>query len=279
MRDLRGKEHNNIVFMNEIHTLNPKQNEAGAHQSELGQQIKTFIETGKLHLIGATTEKEYEEHIEWDVALNRRFIRIFLEQSPNCDEILETSLEEQYPTVTIEKDVISFAVSETDKIFPEIAQPAKAKDVLTEAARTVLGNYGEEEKKHVEQPAKLRKERRLLKRDITNAAKAATTAALVDEVKQTAEVFTNKRQELKAFMDLKHSKIRAEEHLTRLAHRIAAEPEKSDLEMKSFILVCKLLDKTKEAIEVKEDALDKKGWRVKVTTKLVKELLPTNLAL
>ncbi len=273
MRDLRGKEHNNIVFMNEIHTLNPKKDQANANPSELGQQIKTFIETGRLHVIGATTQKEYEDHIEWDVALKRRFVPIFLEQSLTCEEILESSLADQYPTVTVEKDAITYAVTETDKVSLDIAQPAKAKTVLTEAARTVLGNYGEEEKQLVKDSAELTKQRRALKRNPTDRTKAEEVANLAAEYEKKDKAHQEKRRELQIVTDLKNNKVRAQEQLTRLAHRIKAQPDKTDLEMKTFILVCKILERTQKEIETKEAELDKKGWRIKVTQTLIKEIM------
>jgi ATP-dependent Clp protease ATP-binding subunit ClpA len=273
MRDLRGKEHRNILFMNEIHTLNPKKDQPNANPSELGQQIKTFIETGKLHVVGATTLKEYKDHIEWDDALDRRFVKIFLEQSSTCEEILESSLAEQYPTVTIEKDAITYALKETDKVSPDISQPAKAKAVLTEAARTVLGNYGEEEKQLVKESAELTKQRRALKRNPTNRAKAEEVAKLVAAYEKKDKAHKEKRRELQIVTDLKNGKVSAQEQLTRLAHRITAQPDKTDLEMKTFILVCRILDKTQKEIEVKEAELDRKGWRIKVTQNLIKEIL------
>ncbi len=273
MRDLKGKEHRNIMFLNEIHTLNPKKDQDNANPSELGQQIKTDIETGKLHVIGATTLKEYEDHIKWDFALNRRFVPIFLQPSETCFEILENHLAEKYPTVTIDKDAIIYALEETNKTSPEVVQPAKAKPVLTEAARSVIGNYADEEKKFVEESAKLTTERRALKRDPTNTAKAEAVALLAGTVKTTKEKLQEKRQMLNVVSELKHAKIRAQEQLTRLAHRITAQPEKSALEMTTFFLVRSLLDKAQKVIAIKEEDLDKKGWRVKVTQTMIKDIL------
>lgn len=273
MRDLKGKEHRNIMFLNEIHTLNPKKDQDNSSPSELGQQIKTEIETGKLHVIGATTSQEYKDHIEWDSALNRRFVRIFLEASKTCDEILENYLSETYPTVTVDKEAITYAITETDKTSPEVVQPAKAKPVLTEAARSVIGNYDKEEKKFVEKSAKLAKEQRALKRDPTNTTKAEEVAKLADKVKTAKEGLQEKRRLLTALRDLKHAKIRAQEHLTRLAHRITNEPEKSALEMTTFTFVRSLLEQMQKTIDIKEQELDTKGWRIKVTKKMIQDIL------
>ena len=275
LRDLQGQEHRNIMFLNEIHTLKPTKDQAVANPSELGQQFKTELETGRLHVIGATTEKEYQDHIEWDKALDRRFVKIFLKRSLTCAEILENYLAEAYPTVTVEKEAIELALTETDKISPETAQPAKAKTVLAQAANSVISNYGKEEEALVKQSAELTKERRLLKRNPINTAKARAVAKLADEVQKKEAALNEKREELKSVSDLKHDKVRAQEQFTRLAHRISAKPDKSDLEMKTFLLVRRLLDKTQETIEIKERELEAKGRRVRVTAKLVEETLLT----
>ncbi|HEY5236537.1 MAG TPA: AAA family ATPase, partial [Rhabdochlamydiaceae bacterium] len=259
MRDLKGKEHRNLMFLNEIHTLNPSKELPNANPSELGQQIKTDIETGKLHVIGATTSQEYEDHIQWDPALDRRFVKIFLKPSQTCAQILENHLAKKYPTVTVDKDAITYALTETDKTAPEIAQPAKAKPVLTEAARSVLGNYAEEEKKFVEDSAELTQQRSELELNPTDEAKAQTVANLAGHVKKKKAELKEKREQLKVVSDLKHAKIRAQKHLTRLAHRITAQPEKSALEMTIFILVRRLLDQTQKVIDIKEKEIEKKG--------------------
>jgi ATP-dependent Clp protease ATP-binding subunit ClpA len=277
VRDLKGKEHFNVIFINEAHTLNPKKDHPGGHHSELGQQIKTFIETGKLHIIGATTLEEYKNHIEWDKALDRRFVKIFLKPSPIPLQILETYLSEQYPTVTVEKNAIEHALTETNKTYPEIAQPAKAKQLLAEAARSVIGNYGEQEKELFNLSTNLKKERRFLKRNPTDTVKAEYVADLAESVKQKEKALQEKRQELSSVTDLIHNRIKTQEYFTRLAHRISTQPEKSDLEMKIFLLVRRLLDKTKKIIDDKEQQLDKKGIRIKVNVKLINELLASKV--
>ena len=275
-RDLKDKEHRNIMFLNEIHTLNPKKDQANPNPSELGQQVKTEIETGKLHVIGATTSKEYEDHIEWDVALDRRFVKIFLKPSQTCAQILKNHLAHKYPTVTVDEDAIIYALTETDKKSPEIAQPAKAKPILTEAARSVLGNYAEEEKKLVEDSAELTQQRSELALNPTDEAKTEAVAKLARHVKKKKGELKEKRDQLKVVSDLKQAKIRAQENLTRLAHRITMQPEKSALEMTIFILVRRLLEQMQKTIDIKEKELDKKGWRVKVTQNLVKQILERN---
>jgi ATP-dependent Clp protease ATP-binding subunit ClpA len=272
VRDLQSQKDGHVVFINEIHTLNPKEDQVD-NRTELGQQFKTILESGQLHVIGETTLKEYEEHIKWDDALDRRFIKIFCTQSSDCVDILENTMVEKYPTVTVEREAIELALKETDKTRPLVSQPAKAKDVLVAAARYVLGNYAKPEKELITESAKLTKDRGSLGRDPTNAAKTKDVAGVSDNVQSKQTTVNDKRKELNGLADLHECRIQAQKRHVRLAHRISSQPEKSAVEQKIFLLVRRLLDKTRQAITKKEEELEKKGIDIKVDVKLIKKML------
>jgi len=272
VRDLQPQKDGHAVFINEIHTLNPQKDQVD-NRTELGQQFKTILENGQLHVIGATTLKEYEDHIKWDEALDRRFIKIFCTQSSDCVDILENTMAEKYPTVTVERDAIELSLKETDKTRPLVAQPAKAKDVLVAAARYVLGNYAKPEKELVTESAKLTKERSSLERDSTNAARTKEVAVLADNVQKKQTTVNDKRKELDSLAALHQYRVQAQKRHTRLAHRISSQPEKSSLEKKIFLLVRRVLDKTRQTIAKKEEELEKKGIDIKVDVKVIKKML------
>ncbi len=272
-KEIKDKPHSTVFFLNEIHTVNPPKDQPGDVRNELGQQIKTDIETGKLHVIGATTLDEYRKHLEWDHPLMRRFTIIFLKEIPDCNKILETFMAEQYPLVTVDKAAITLALQETNKENKEICQPAKAKQLLAEAARSIISNFGEDEKELLTQSAQLIDERRTLKKDTTQRAKAKVVAALAKKVSQKESDLKAKRKELNDLTGLKHDRMRSNERLVTLAHRITSQPDKSDVEKTTFLLVEKLLQKLKTTIDDKETELEKKGIRIKVNEKLIIEIL------
>jgi ATP-dependent Clp protease ATP-binding subunit ClpA len=271
-RDVGVQTDRHVVFINEIHTLNPKKDQVD-NRAQLGQQFKTILESGKLHVIGATTLEEYEAHIKWDEALARRFRIIFCTQSSDCVDILENTMAKKYPTVTVEKAAIELALQETDKTRPLVAQPAKAKDVLIAAARYVLGNFAKTEQELVTGSAKLTKERGSLERDSTNAAQTKEVAVLADNVQKKQTTVNDKRKELDGLAALHQYRVQAQKRHTRLAHRISSQPEKSSLEKKIFLLVRRVLDKTREAIAKKEEELEKKGIDIKVNVEVIKKML------
>lgn len=277
LRDLRGKEHQNIVFANEIHTLNPKKGLNNTDHTELGQQFKRYIETGRLHVIGATTLQEYQDHIIWDKALNRRFVKIFLSTSKKeeCLEILEIVMADEYPTVPVDKEAIQYALEETDKIDPDVSQPSKAKQLLARAARSVISNHGTDEKEFVKLSTELEKERQALKRNPTQGQKASDVARKAEKVKTIQDRIAAKRKELDGLEKLKQSRMLYHERLIRWAHRVSQLTEKSTAGLEKFLMIRKLLTNLNLAITAKEEELQKKGIRCKVDVDLIKELLKT----
>ncbi len=79
-------ERNNIIlFMDEIHTLMSCNNQDGL--IGFGDMLKPYLAREDFSLIGATTIKEYEEHIAKDSAIDRRFFKLSMEE-PSFDKIV-----------------------------------------------------------------------------------------------------------------------------------------------------------------------------------------------
>ena len=70
-----------LLFIDELHTI------VGAGKSEgaldAGNMLKPSLARGELHCIGATTLNEYEQFIEKDAALERRFQKVLVHE-PEC---------------------------------------------------------------------------------------------------------------------------------------------------------------------------------------------------
>jgi len=70
-QEVIGSEGEIVLFIDEIHTL------VGAGASEGAMDaaniLKPALSRGELHVIGATTLKEYQKYFEKDKALERRF--------------------------------------------------------------------------------------------------------------------------------------------------------------------------------------------------------------
>jgi ATP-dependent Clp protease ATP-binding subunit ClpA len=68
---------NTIVFIDEIHTILSTGFGGGL---DIGQIMKPALVSGVFRVIGATTTAEYSQVFEEDVALNRRFVPVFVEE-------------------------------------------------------------------------------------------------------------------------------------------------------------------------------------------------------
>lgn len=74
MEEAADITNNIIVFIDEIHTIIGAG--SGDKTGDAAQLLKPMLARGKIKLIGATTFDEYQQHIESDAALKRRFQEI-----------------------------------------------------------------------------------------------------------------------------------------------------------------------------------------------------------
>jgi ATP-dependent Clp protease ATP-binding subunit ClpB len=138
-----------ILFIDELHTI------VGAGQAEgsmdASNMLKPALARGEIRVIGATTLKEYQKHIEKDPALTRRFQPVFVnEPSPEDTVAILRGLSEKYELfhgVRITDDAIVSAVNLSSRYITDRFLPDKAVDLIDEAAsalRISLENKPEE---------------------------------------------------------------------------------------------------------------------------------------
>jgi ATP-dependent Clp protease ATP-binding subunit ClpB len=125
-----------ILFIDEIHTL------VGAGASEGAMDaaniLKPALAKGELHVIGATTLKEYQKYFEKDKALERRFQIVMVDEPDIPDSIsILRGLKEKYEThhqVRIKDEAIIAAVELSQRYITDRFLPDKAIDLIDEAA-------------------------------------------------------------------------------------------------------------------------------------------------
>src|SRR3989344_5178254 len=85
MKEIERAEGKVILFIDEIHTLVG----AGAAEGAMdaSNMLKPALARGELRVIGATTLKEYQKHIERDPALTRRFQPVHVQEPSNEDAV------------------------------------------------------------------------------------------------------------------------------------------------------------------------------------------------
>lgn len=112
MKEVERSEGKIILFIDEMHTLVG----AGAAEGSMdaSNMLKPALARGEIRIIGATTLKEYQKHIEHDPALTRRFQPVYVNE-PSLDDTVAIlrGLKERYELfhgVHITDDAITSAV-------------------------------------------------------------------------------------------------------------------------------------------------------------------------
>ncbi len=133
------EQKNVILFLDELHTLVG----AGAGDGALDAAniLKPDLARGDLQIIGATTPREYNQYIEKDAALERRFQPVQVAE-PTPDEAIAIlrGLQPQYESfhrVPITDEAIQAAVHLSDRYVQDRYLPDKAIDLIDEASARV----------------------------------------------------------------------------------------------------------------------------------------------
>jgi ATP-dependent Clp protease ATP-binding subunit ClpB len=125
-----------ILFIDELHTLIG----AGATQGAMDAAniLKPALARGELRAIGATTLDEFQQHIEKDSALERRFQKVYVAE-PSVDDTISIlrGLKERYEVhhgVRITDAAIVAAAQLSNRYITDRFLPDKAIDLVDEAA-------------------------------------------------------------------------------------------------------------------------------------------------
>ncbi|MDP8299395.1 MAG: ATP-dependent chaperone ClpB [Candidatus Tantalella remota] len=136
MKEIKEKEGQIIVFIDELHTIVGAGGAEGA--VDASNMLKPALARGELRCIGATTLDEYRKYIEKDKALERRFQQIFIgEPSVENTIAILRGLKEKYEIhhgVSISDSAIVAAATLSDRYITARFLPDKAIDLIDEAA-------------------------------------------------------------------------------------------------------------------------------------------------
>lgn len=124
-----------ILFMDELHTLMGAGGAEGA--IDASNLLKPPLARGELHAIGATTLKEYRQHIEKDPAFERRFQPVMVQEPSDEDAVaILRGIKEKYEVhhgVRITDAAIVAAVELSQRYITDRFLPDKAIDLIDEA--------------------------------------------------------------------------------------------------------------------------------------------------
>lgn len=214
MKEVERSEGQIILFIDEIHTIVG----AGAAEGAMdaSNMLKPALARGELRVIGATTLKEYQKHIERDPALTRRFQPVHVQEPSTEDAIsILRGLREKYELfhgVRITDDSIVAAVTLSSRYISDRFLPDKAVDLIDEAAsslRISLENKPPELEDTHRKIMRLEIEKRALIKDDNSNAKTRIKKIereIADLKEKTSELelkWSNEKETLSDIKDIK----------------------------------------------------------------------------
>ncbi|GAA4474439.1 ATP-dependent Clp protease ATP-binding subunit [Enteractinococcus fodinae] len=131
-----AEDSNTIVFIDELHTVVGAGGSGESGGMDAGNILKPRLARGDLHMVGATTLKEYRT-IEKDSALERRFQPITVGE-PSVEDAVQIlhGLADRYADhhqVTYTDDALRAAVELSDRYITDRFLPDKAIDLIDQA--------------------------------------------------------------------------------------------------------------------------------------------------
>lgn len=129
-----------ILFIDELHTIMGSGSGIDSTM-DAANILKPALARGTLRTLGATTQSEYQKHIEKDAALVRRFAKVIIEEPTVADSIaILAGLKgtfEKYHRVQITDSAVETAVTYAKRYLTSKRLPDSAIDLLDESAARV----------------------------------------------------------------------------------------------------------------------------------------------
>ncbi len=218
VKEIERSEGKILLFIDEIHTMIG----AGAAEGAMdaSNMLKPALARGDLHVIGATTLREYQKHIERDPAFQRRFQQVHILE-PSIDDAVTIlrGLKEKYELfhgVHITDDALVASVGLSARYIQDRFLPDKAIDLIDEASSSLRISL--ENKPPVLEDAhrkimRLEVEKEALRKDASQSGvnNAKTRTAIIErdiaELKEkTREIEQRWKNEKKVLSDIKNIK-------------------------------------------------------------------------
>ncbi|MBI4117145.1 MAG: AAA family ATPase [Parcubacteria group bacterium] len=218
LEEIRANSDKLIIFIDELHLLVGAGRAEGAVM-DAGNMFKPALARGELHVVGATTLKEYQKYIEKDAALERRFQPIFVPE-PSVSETVEIlhGLRDRYEShhrVKISDEAIVGAAELSHRYISGRFLPDKAIDLIDQAASRVRIQFSTEP----DDLKKLEENIRNFKKEL-DAAKHAKSKKVSEIEKKIVELEKERAEKLDQW-ETKRAKITPEVKFENVAEVIS----------------------------------------------------------
>ncbi|MFA6018304.1 MAG: ATP-dependent chaperone ClpB [Patescibacteria group bacterium] len=258
MKEVTQSEGKYILFIDELHMLvgAGKGDESPMDASNL---LKPALARGELRVVGATTTKEYQRHIEKDQALERRFQPIMVEE-PSVDDTIAIlrGIKERYEIhhgVRISDNAIVAAATLSARYISDRQLPDKAIDLIDEAAaglRLQIDSMPEDLDRMTREEMRLQIERQALLKEEDKASKERLKEIeklIADSKERSSEVslrWTNEKNLIATIRELKGA-------IDKLTNEAEYEERRGNLERVAEIRYAELPAKREELTEKEEE--------------------------
>jgi ATP-dependent Clp protease ATP-binding subunit ClpB len=258
MKEVREAEGKYILFIDELHMLvgAGKGDDSPMDASNL---LKPALARGELRVIGATTTKEYQKHIEKDQALERRFQPIFVAEPDQADAIaMLRGTKERYEIhhgVRISDSAIVAAVELSSRYISDRQLPDKAVDLIDEAAsalRLQIDSMPEELDRLKREETRLQIEKRALIKEEDNESQTRLKDIeknLADLSEKTRDLEARWQSEKSIIGDIRKTKGDVE----KLTNEAEYEERRGNLERVAEIRYAQIPEKRRHLIALEDD--------------------------
>ena len=263
LNEIKKSEGKIILFIDELHTIVGAGKTDGA--MDAGNLLKPMLARGELHCIGATTLNEYRQYIEKDVALERRFQPVMVDE-PSVEDTISIlrGLKERYEVfhgVKIHDQALITAAVLSHRYISDRFLPDKAIDLIDEACSLI-------KTERESMPTELDDiSRKIMQHEIEEAALKKETdeiskAHLVEVQKELADM-KEKFKEMKAKWENEKEEIgkvqKIREELEKVNGEIEAAERVYDLNKAAELKYSKLPTLQKQLEEEEKKVEERKG--------------------